>query len=65
MLAYYFLDQERARYQQQSGQQPMIGDVWRQGQRTHWRHFIDWVHQKFRLGCQPSDLYIELTGESL
>lgn len=65
MLAYYFLDQERAYYQQQSDQQLTIGDVWRQVQRTHWRHFIDWIHQKFRLGCQPADLYIELTGESL
>jgi SRSO17 transposase len=65
MLAYYFLDQERARYQQQTDQHLTIGDVWRQVQRTHWRHFIDWMHQKFRFGCQPADLYLELTGESL
>lgn len=65
MLAYYFLDQERAHYQQQTDQHLTIGDVWRQVRRTHWRHFIDWIHQKFRFGCQPADLYIELTGESL
>jgi hypothetical protein len=23
------------------------------------------MHQKFRFGCQPADLYLELTGESL
>jgi len=65
MLAYYFLDQERAHYQQQTDQHLTIGDVWRQVRRTHWRHFIDWIHQEFRFGCQPADLYIELTGESL
>ncbi len=65
MLAYYFLDQERARYQQQTDQHLTIGDVWRQVQRTHWRHFIDWMHQKFRFGFQPADLYLELTGASL
>lgn len=65
MLAYYFLDQERARYQQQTDQPLTIGDVWRQVRRTHWRYFIDWMHQKFRFGCQPADLYLELTGESL
>jgi len=65
MLAYYFLDQERAFYQQHTSQQLTIGDVWRQVRRTHWRHFIDWIHQKFRFGYQPADLYLELTGESL
>jgi SRSO17 transposase len=65
MLAYYFLDRERARYQQQTNQHLTIGDAWRQVQRTHWRHFIDWLHQKFRFGLQPADLYIELTGASL
>ena len=65
MLAYYFLDQERARYQQQTDQHLTIGDAWRQVRRTHWRHFIDWMHQKFKFGWQPADLYLELTGESL
>ncbi len=65
MLAYYFLDQERDRYQRQTDQHLTIGDVWRQVQRNHWRHFIDWIHQRFRFGLQPTDLYFELTGASL
>ncbi|MCB8944550.1 MAG: hypothetical protein H6658_12440 [Ardenticatenaceae bacterium] len=65
MAAYYFLDQERYRQQQQTGRHTTIGDAWRQVQAIHWCHFIDWLHQKFRLGYQPADLYLELTGASL
>jgi hypothetical protein len=65
MLAYYFLDQERDRYQRLSGRHLTIGDAWRQVQRTHWQHSIDWIHQRFRFGDQPADLFLELTGESL
>ena len=65
MAAYYFLDQERDWQQRQTGQHTTIGDAWRQVQAVHWCHFIDWIHQKFRLGYQPADLYLELTGETL
>jgi hypothetical protein len=65
MLAYYFLDQERDRYHRQTGRHITIGEAWRQVQRTHWRHFIDWMHQRFRFGLEPADLYHELTGASL
>ncbi len=65
MLAYTFLDQERDRYQRQSDQHITIGDAWRQVQRIHWRHFIDWIHQRFRFGLEPADLYLVLTGASL
>ena len=65
MLAYYFLDQERERQQRQTHRHLTIGDVWRQVQRSHWRHFIDWIHQQFRFGLEPADLYLELTGDSL
>ena len=65
LAAYYFLDQERDRQQRQTGQQTTIGDAWRHIQAIHWCHFIDWIHQKFRFGYQPADLYLELTGESL
>ena len=65
MLAYYFLDQERDRRQRQTDCHITIGDAWRQIQRTHWRHFIDWIHLQFRFGCEPADLYHELTGASL
>jgi hypothetical protein len=65
MVAYYFLDQERARLQQETGQHTTIGDTWRQVRATHWCHFIDWIHQQFRFGYQPADLYQELTGASL
>lgn len=65
MAAYYFLDQERDRQQRQTNQHTTIGDAWRHIQAIHWCHFIDWLHQKFRLGYQPADLYLELTGESL
>ena len=65
MLAYYFLDQERDRQQQRTGQHTTIGDAWRLVRATHWCHFIDWMHQQFRFGYLPSDLYQELTGASL
>ena len=65
MLAYYFLDQERYRFQSQSEHHITIGDAWRQVQRTHWQNFIVWLHQRFRFGDQPADLFLELTGETL
>lgn len=65
MLAYFFLDQVRDRQLRESGQHTTIGDAWRQVQHTHWCHFIDWMHQKFKFGYQPADLYQELTGASL
>jgi SRSO17 transposase len=65
MLAYYFLDQERDRYQRQSDSHLTIGDAWRELQRIHWRHFIVWMQQRFRFGDQPADLFLELTGASL
>jgi len=65
MLAYYFLDQERDYRQQQTDCHITIGDAWRQIQRTHWRHFIDWIHLQFRFGYEPTDLYHELTGASI
>lgn len=65
MLAYYFLDQERDRHQRQTGQHTTIGDAWRQVQMVHWCRFIDWIHQRFKLGYRPADLYLELTGASL
>jgi SRSO17 transposase len=65
MLAYFFLDQERDRQQRQTTEHITIGDAWRQVQRTHWCHFIDWIHQLFKFGTQPADLYQELTGASL
>jgi len=65
MLAYYFLDQERDRSQRETGQHTTIGDAWRQVRAAHWCHFIDWMHQQFRFGYQPADLYQELTGASL
>jgi SRSO17 transposase len=65
MLAYCFLDQERDRFQKQSDHNITIGDACREIQRTHWRHFIVWLHQQFRFGDQPADLFLELTGASL
>lgn len=65
MLAYYFLDQERDRQQRETGQHTTIGAAWWQVRAIHWCHFIDWLHQKFRFGYQPVDLYQELTGASL
>jgi hypothetical protein len=65
MHAYYFLDQERDRYQRQSDRHLTIGAAWREVQRTHWRHFIVWLQQRFRFGDQPADLFLELTGASL
>lgn len=65
MLAYYFLDQERDRFKRQSDHHITIGDTWRQVQRTHWQHFIVWLHQQFRFGDQPADLFLELTAASL
>lgn len=62
MVAYYFLDQERDRQQRLTDQPHTIGDARHHVQRAHWCHFIDWLHQQFKFGCQPADLYQELTG---
>lgn len=65
MLAYCFLDQERDRLQQETDKHTTIGDAWRHVRATHWCHFINWMHQQFRYGYQPADLYQKLTGASL
>jgi hypothetical protein len=59
------LDQERDCQQRETGQHTTIGAVWRQVRAIHWCHFIDWLHQKFRFGLQPADLYQELTRTTL
>ena len=65
MLAYVFLDRERDRQQRQTNEHVTIGDAWRQVRATHWRHFIDWIHEESKFGAQPADLYQKLTGASL
>jgi hypothetical protein len=57
MLAYLFFDQERDRLKRELRQHVTIGDAWRQVQRTHWCHFIDWMNQQFKLGRQAADIY--------
>lgn len=65
MAAYYFLDGIRYQLEQQTEQHTTIGDAWRHIQAIHWCHFIDWIHQEFKFGWKPADLYQELTGATL
>ena len=66
MVAYCFLEQERARLQLEQGCHVTLGDAWRETQRVHWCHFIDWLYESFtKFGYVPAELYAELTVSTL
>ena len=57
MLAYCFLDQQRAQIQLASQRHTTIGDAWRQTQHTHWAHFIHWLFDSFtQNGATPEEV---------
>lgn len=57
MLAYIFLEEERARLQQPSQRQVTIGQARREIQRRHRRRVLNWLHEQFLSGVQPDSLY--------
>lgn len=46
MVAYGFLEQERARLRQQQGRHVTIGEAARHVQRVHWAHCLTWLHEQ-------------------
>lgn len=46
MVAYGFLEQERARLKRQQGRHVTIGDAARHVQRVHWAHCLTWLHEQ-------------------
>lgn len=62
MVAYCFLEQERARLQQGRSGRITIGDAWRDIQRVHWCRLIDWLYQSFtKYRYTPVEIYADLT----
>ncbi len=57
LLAYVFLEEERARLQQQWQRPVTIGEARREIQRRHRRRVLDWLHDQFQSGVQPDSLY--------
>lgn len=57
MLAYVFLEEERARLHRQWQRPVTIGEARRQIQRRHRRHLLDWLHGQFQSGIEPDSLY--------
>jgi hypothetical protein len=57
MVAYGFLEQERARLQREKGRHVTIGDAARDVQRLHWSHCLTWLHEQIAVHRVPaSDL---------
>ncbi|HYU74189.1 MAG TPA: hypothetical protein VEL31_16070 [Ktedonobacteraceae bacterium] len=57
LLAYVFLEEERARLQQQWQRPVTIGEARREIQRRHRRQVLDWLHDQFQSGVLPDSLY--------
>ncbi len=57
MLAYVFLEEERARLQTQWQRPVTIGEARRELQRRHWRHLLVWLHEQFQSGVEPEALF--------
>ena len=57
MLAYVFLEEERARLQQQWQRSVTIGEARREIQRRHRRRVLEWLHEQFQSGVPPDSLY--------
>ena len=57
MLAYVFLEEERAGLQSQWQRPVTIGEAQRVIQRRHRRHVLDWLHGQFQSGIEPDALY--------
>lgn len=57
LLAYVFLEEERARLQQQWQRPVTIGEARREIQRRHRRRVLEWLHDQFQSGVQPDAFY--------
>jgi hypothetical protein len=62
LAAYVFLDEERARLRQESGQHVTIGDAQREVQRVYCAHLITWMLQQFRAGQTTAMLFRQLAA---
>ena len=57
MVAYFFLEEEQHRLQQQWQRPVSIGEARHEIQRRHRRLLLLWLHQQFQSGVQPDSLY--------
>lgn len=57
MVAYTFLDEERADLSNTPQTHVTLGDARREVQRWHWRHVVNWIHQQFLSGVSPEELF--------
>ena len=57
IVAYVFLDEERARLRETQQTHITLGDARREVQRCHWRYLLDWIHQQFSSGVTPNELH--------
>lgn len=62
MVAYLFLDEERARLRAERQAHVTLGDARREVQRCHWHHLLDWIHQQFSSGVTPVELHSVLAA---
>jgi hypothetical protein len=54
MVAYGFLEQERARLQHERARHVTIGEAAREVQRVHWSHLLFWLHEQFTVHRVPA-----------
>ena len=57
LVAYVFLEEERARLQPQWQRPITIGEARREIQRRHRRRVLQWLHEQCQSGVQPDSLY--------
>ena len=62
MVAYLFLDEERARLRAVWQRHVTLGEARREVQRVHWCHLITWMHQQFVAGATPQTLFERLAA---
>ena len=62
MAAYAFLDEERAHLRETQQAHVTLGEARREVQRWHWRHLLDWIHQRFSSGVTSDELFSTLAA---
>ena len=62
LLAYVFLEEERARLQEQWQRPVTSGEARREIQRRHRRRVLQWLHEQFQSGVQPDSLFDPLAA---
>ena len=61
-VAYWYLDEERARLREAWGRHVTLGEARREVQRVHWRHLMGWMHEQFLAGTTPEMLFDRLAA---